>query len=466
MQTKRFLLIWLGFVTAVPAQNYFPKKDAAFGQVVVGGGYETIINVTNRGTHPYEGKLGLFRTVNEASVAWNPTVNGDTVVDGEYPVVVQPAETVTLRLTGTQLEAGAAILLSDNLLLDNLIEANLTYLILDAGQVSDSVGIAPSKEFYRAAIPFEEFRETALALVNGDLTRERTASIELNLFSSDGDPVGSTRVIRLGSLAHTARFMNELFPGQTLQRGKVEIVSDSPIFGTALTFSSGQFSSLPLDPAPVTYSVRLETSDEYATGELALWADGSFIRGYMVISGVGERVFEEPEFSLVNGELEDGYLRLAFTILQDPFFGEEVTISLGTDNFSFDSNLVEGKWIQLFHNDEILVGNYLLESTALSRTNGEPARIWSKSGTGADVFSKPCGVSKVRIQGTYNGPESSQNFIVYFEGDSGSELVVNEILGTAEGYSKTYSGTHRAEGCGDLVIERATGVSWKFTEVL
>lgn len=358
MRTKKFLLIWLGFVTAVSAQNHYPKKDAAFGQVVVGGGYETVINLTNRGTETYVGTLVLFRTADNVSMFWNPTVNGVPVQGGEHEVEVQPAETVTLRLTGTQLEAGAAILLSDNLLLDNLIEANLTYLILDGGQVSDSVGIAPSKEFYRASIPFEQFGDTALALVNGDRSGQQRARVELNLFSSDGIPVGPTRVIWLGSLAHTARFMNELFPGQTLQGGKVEIASDFPIFGTALTFSGGQFSSLPLDPAPVTYSVRLETGEEYATGEIALWADGPFIRGFMMIFGVGGTDFEVPEFSLINGELEDGRLRLTFTILHDPFFDEEVTMSMGHDRFSFDLERVSGEWIELFRDDTNLKGTY------------------------------------------------------------------------------------------------------------
>ena len=360
MQTKRFVLIWLAFTAVASAQNFYPKKDAVFGQVVVGDGFETVINLTNRGTNPYVGMLRLFRTVNAASVPWNPTVNGVAVQDGEYEVEVQPKATVTLRLTGSQLEAGAAILLSEDLMLDNLIEANLTYLVRKGGQVSDSVGIAPSKEFYRAAIPFEEFTETALALVNGNLTGERRANVELALFSGDGDPMGPTRTIRMGSLSHSAKFLHELFPGQTLRGGRVEITSDIPIFGTALTLKGGEFSSLPLDPAPVTYSVRLETGEEYASGELALWADGSFIRGYMTISGVNDEV----QFCLVNGELEDGYLRLAFTIVRDPFFDEEVTISLGTDNFSFDSNLVEGKWIQLFQNDDFLVGEYEFTRTS------------------------------------------------------------------------------------------------------
>ena len=79
------------------------------------------------------------------------------------------------------------------------------------------------------------------------------------------------------------------------------------------------------------------------TGELALWADGSFIRGYMLISSLDGEAFDEPEFSLVNGELEDGRLRLTFTILQDPFFAEEVTMSMRHDEFTFDSDLVSGE---------------------------------------------------------------------------------------------------------------------------
>ena len=57
MQTKRFVLVWLAFTAVASAQNFYPKKDAVFGQVVVGGGYETVINLTNRGTHPYVGTL-------------------------------------------------------------------------------------------------------------------------------------------------------------------------------------------------------------------------------------------------------------------------------------------------------------------------------------------------------------------------------------------------------------------------
>ena len=363
MHKFRIVLVWLSFVAVASAQNFYPKKDAVFGQVVVGGGYETIINLGNRGTQPYEGTLNLFRTENGASIAWNPTINGAAVENGEYEIEIQPGATVTLRLTGSQLLSGAAVLLSKTLRLDDLIETNLTYRILEDGQVSDSVGISPSKEFYRASIPFEKFSETALALVNGDLTDKKTASVALTLYSGDGTRLGKQHVLTLGPFSHLARFLHELFRGETLDGGRVEIASDIPIFGTALTLTGGEFSSLPLEPAPVTYSVRLETGESYATGELALWAEGSFMRGYMMMSSLDGEAFE-PEFSLVNGELENGRLRLTFTILQDPFFAEEVTLSLGHDQFSFDSSVVEGEWIELFLNNEILAGDY--ELTRLS----------------------------------------------------------------------------------------------------
>ena len=170
MQTKRFVLFWLAFTAVASAQNFYPKKDAAFGQVVVGGGYETVINLTNRGTHSYVGTLVLFRTVNEQSVDWNPTVNGVAVQDGEYGVEIQPQATVTFRLTGSQLEAGAAILLSEDLLLDNLIEANLTYLILEKRSGERQRGHCP----VQGVLPgFHSLRE-----ILGDRPRPRQRRLE------------------------------------------------------------------------------------------------------------------------------------------------------------------------------------------------------------------------------------------------------------------------------------------------
>ena len=361
MQTKRFVLVWLAFTAVVSAQHFYPKKDAAFGQVVTGGGFDTIINLTNRGTHTYLGTLFLFRTEDDESVAWNPMVNGDIVQNGEYIVEIQPQATVTLRLTGPQLESGAAILRSEKLRLDNLIESNLIYFVRENGNVVDSVGISPSKEFFRASIPFEKFAETALALVNGQNSVELTAEVDLTLYSGDGSMLATERRT-LSPLSHLAKFLHELFPGQTLEGGRLDIASNIPVFGTALTLSNGEYSSLPLEPAPVKYATRLvSVGGQVATGELALWSEGVFVRGYLRISAVDGEHFSNPEFSFVNGELEGSRLRLAFTILRDPFDNEEVTFVLDHDLFSFDSTLVTGTWTELFRSDPpLLNGTYEL----------------------------------------------------------------------------------------------------------
>ena len=233
MQASRFVLTWLGFMAVALGQYHYAKKDVLFAQVVVGGGFETVINLTNRGTSAYVGALTFFRLDN---TVWSPFVNRSSRSSGEYEIEIRAGETVTLRLTGSQLESGAAVLLSDNLRLDNLIEANLTYLIRNEGQISDSVGIAPSNEFHRASIPFEQFAETGLALAHGDTSGE--AKVDLTLYSAAGGKLG-TEAVRLGPRSHRARFLHEFFPEQTLERGRVEISSEVPIFGTALTLAGG-----------------------------------------------------------------------------------------------------------------------------------------------------------------------------------------------------------------------------------
>ena len=183
---------------------------------------------------------------------------------------IQPQATVTLRLTGPQLEAEPPSC-SPKIYcwtISSRRTSRIWFARTDGERQRRHLSV-------QGVLPgFHSLRKIlgdALALVNGDLSGERTANVELALFSGDGNPLGPKKPITLGPLSHTAKFLHEHFPGQTLDGGKVEIASDSPIFGTALTFSGGQFSSLPLEPAPVTYSVRLVPEQgSTATGELSL----------------------------------------------------------------------------------------------------------------------------------------------------------------------------------------------------
>ena len=61
MQIKLFVLMAVHLTWVGLAQDYYPRKDAAFGQVAVGEGLETVMNLTNRGIYPYEGIIQFAR---------------------------------------------------------------------------------------------------------------------------------------------------------------------------------------------------------------------------------------------------------------------------------------------------------------------------------------------------------------------------------------------------------------------
>lgn len=87
--------------------------------------------------------------------------------------------------------------------------------------------------------------------------------------------------------------------------------------------------------------------------------------------------------------------------------------------------------------------------------------VWSRSGTGANVFDMPTYVSRVKIVGDYRGsdPYIGDNFIVWV----GDDLLVNVILGTYWG-STHYEGTHLTTG-GVVQVKYSNGVVWSLTEV-
>ena len=99
----------------------------------------------------------------------------------------------------------------------------------------------------------------------------------------------------------------------------------------------------------------------------------------------------------------------------------------------------------------------------------EPLRPWTRSGTGANILDLPTRITRIRIEGEYNG--RGENFVVWCgsAGDRGG-LLVNEIIGT--GSSTRYSGVHsarrsyggRGDPCRELQIEHSNGVRWTITE--
>lgn len=87
--------------------------------------------------------------------------------------------------------------------------------------------------------------------------------------------------------------------------------------------------------------------------------------------------------------------------------------------------------------------------------------LFSRSGTGANVFDMPTYIRRVRVTGTYTG--RCENFVIWI----GGRLVVNEILGTCSvADSRNYNGTHELQGTTGVVrVEQSTAIAWTITEV-
>lgn len=90
-----------------------------------------------------------------------------------------------------------------------------------------------------------------------------------------------------------------------------------------------------------------------------------------------------------------------------------------------------------------------------------PSALFTQSGVGDNVFTLPGYVTRVRIDGSYQG--SCQNFIV----KAGTTLLVNVIIGTCSvaDTRSPFSGTYVVTAGSQVQITSSTAIAWTFTEV-
>lgn len=359
------VLMTLAVAIASPGlgQNLVQQKDLSFAQVAVGGGYETVITLTNRGTFDYSGTLFLRRGLEGGS--WNPTVDGEAITSGQVDVEIAVGRTITLRLTGDEVQSGLAVLVAYDAVLDNFVEGNLTYFVRSGSTLDDSIGVGPSIETYLASVPFEDFSAVALALANPDWRTEgaETATATIRLLDEAGAEI-ATETVTLTPFAHSARFLSQIFE-EEVERGKIEIASDFPVVGTALTFISGQLSSLPMLPSPVSYTLLMSQNDgTELTGEMTLWADGYFVKGYLSIYEKDGEPLENPSLTFAHGQLIDGWLDLNFFTQDEAFGDRDVSLYLLDSSFSFADPGASGDWVATFIDDNsTLNGTFQLTRT-------------------------------------------------------------------------------------------------------
>ncbi|MFI5174471.1 MAG: hypothetical protein ACHQKY_06420 [Terriglobia bacterium] len=341
-----FRRIWIAalfLILCSPAwgQNLSPQKDLAFSQIAAGGGYETVLVATNRGTTAYTGVLNLFRAQGQA---WNPIVNGTSVVNGQVSINIPAGGTTTLHITGAAgTEAGFGFIkAADPTIQTATLEGNLTFYVKAGSTVNDSVGVPPSNEFYLATIPFEDSTAIALALANLGST---SANVRLSLFNDTNGPVNSPLPVSLSAHSHLPQFLNQFFPGLTLGKGRLEIESDVPIVGTALTLVSNQLSSLPLLPSQRTFSYSATFSGGVGfTGDGGIWVNGSAVNGYLRITGSTPPILGTvtPETYFVFGALQNKTARIMGYGKSNLLQGQEFIVYTQIDNFSLSASTLSG----------------------------------------------------------------------------------------------------------------------------
>lgn len=304
-------LLLVLFPLTASAQNLYTKKDLAFAQVAAGGGYETWLNITNRGPDTYTGVLNLFQSGQaQAGLPWSPLVNGTQIVGGRLNIVLNSGASATFQITqagGTQ--AGYAVIVADNLDMRSFLEGTLTYYVSSGGVLVDSVGVQPCNGFYITAIPFDDFFPLAMALANFNAT---AVTAKLSVFSDTNARVG-TLDQPLSSLEHKAVYLRQLFPSLQLTKGRLEIQSNLPILGTILTDIDGQLSSLPMLPAVKAYNFTGTLAGLTYSGEISLWFDGQFAQGFLRALTVGGVPEQNVDTITVTGSLIDGALQVITT---------------------------------------------------------------------------------------------------------------------------------------------------------
>ena len=110
MDTLRHVLILL-LLCALTQVAVISQPELLFGQVAIGSQgdleIQSVISATNSGSITYEGDFSFF-TGN--GTVWNPMVDGVEISNGQHSISIPPFETISLTLSGAEIEAGSAIL--------------------------------------------------------------------------------------------------------------------------------------------------------------------------------------------------------------------------------------------------------------------------------------------------------------------------------------------------------------------
>jgi hypothetical protein len=347
-------------IAQVSLNMALPFRDLIFPQVAAGGGLQSLLTLTNRGTAAFNGTASFFTFAGNQVQPWNPIVNGTQITAGEISVSIASQATVSYTITGSNLQVGGMVLSNteSSLSLTNYIEGNLTYFITSGNTVIDSIGVLPATPFLLTSLPFTDFSGIALALFNPDFLN-RTANITVRLYDQNSNLVGTYGPTPFLYGQQYARYLKEIFPSvSSLTTGRVEIQSDIPISGIAVTqTTSGQFSSLPLVSTIYTQSASTQGVD-VGLAAVALWSNGPIVEGYLIAERNGiTAVF--LTYGQLSGDSGSQTLTLHFDGNSAITQNHQIFGFIQVNSFTWDSTSATGTyWVAIPDLDRIESGSF------------------------------------------------------------------------------------------------------------
>lgn len=212
---------------------------------------------------------------------------------------------------------------------------------------------------------------------------------------------------------------------------------------TVFAISCGGGGSSPTTPTPTATPTRIiSVTGDLAFGNVNL---GSSATKTFTIANSGNSTLTFTGMTAVGGTGVTGFAAT-------PVSGTVAAGASQTITLQFTPPLAQGYSNVLTIASDKTDGNNAINVSGTG-VNNNP--IFTRSGSGNQVFDMPTYVRRVRIQGTWNRTQTS-NFIVQI----GGSLVVNEILRD----SITYDGTHLTTG-GVVSITSSGQITWTFTEI-
>ncbi len=209
--------------TLNPSSVFMDFVQLVYPQLVLGGGFEVVLFVTNQGPGPWAGRAELNSGLWPPDRPWS--LNGqDQTGENGFQILLEPGQTEKFVLTRSQgLSAGWLEIRTGHRIAH--LSTSFFYNFISGNELVDSTGVAPAK-----GVSHLQFAVERSETINTGIAIQRSGEVLMRLFDEEGALLESQSVTEQG-----AQFFDEIFQGAPAQFvGSVTVESTRAIYLTVL----------------------------------------------------------------------------------------------------------------------------------------------------------------------------------------------------------------------------------------